>query len=156
MLHLVQAGTEEDYDRARTLFQEYADWLGFHLCFQNFDQELQALAEQYGPPTGALILAYDDRQLIGCVGVRQWDTSESTAELKRMYIREAYRGLGLGRRLLHAAIASARKLSYHRIVLDTLPRMEAAIALYREAGFKPIPPYYHNPFENVIYLELRW
>ena len=137
-------------EEVRALFLEYARELGFSLCFQGFDAELAELPGAYAPPRGALLLAGE----LGCVALRPLDAG--TAEMKRLYVRPAARGQGLGLELAEAAIAEARALGYARMVLDTIAgAMDRAIAMYRALGFREIAPYYHNPIPGALYLELR-
>jgi len=145
------AQSAADFDTAKQLFLEYAESLGFDICFQNFEQELVDIRVQYGAPNGCLLLATTGGQAVGCAGVRRWEGG--AAELKRMYLRPSARGAGAGRRLLQAALEQARQLGYRSIRLDTLPNMQAAISLYRSLGFDDIPAYRENPFEGAIYLE---
>lgn len=145
------AQNPSEFDTGKQLFLEYAESLEFDICFQNFEQELTDIQVQYGETNGCLLLVETDGQTVGCAGVRRWQGD--IAELKRMYIRPAARGSGRGRQLLQAAIDRARELGYRRIRLDTLPSMQAAIRLYREFGFKDIPAYRDNPFEDTLYLE---
>jgi len=141
-------------EEVRTLFLEYARSLGFSLCFQGFDEELRALPGMYAPPRGRLLLAIEDGDRAGCVGLHEWDGP--AAEMKRLYVRPAFRGRGLGRTLTEAALAEARTLGYRSIRLDTIPSlMQSAIALYRELGFREIPPYRQNPIPGALYFELR-
>ena len=151
---LVVANLPEHYLAARALFSEYASQLGVDLCFQNFSAELERLPEMYGPPAGCLFLARQDREFIGCIGVRVLAESPGTCEMKRLYVRAAARGTGLGRRLAVAAIDAARRLGYRRMVLDTLGSMTEARALYSALGFAETSPYYRNPGVGVSYLEL--
>jgi putative acetyltransferase len=143
----------EDMATLRALFLEYQDWLRVDLCFQDFETELATLPGDYAPPAGALWLAYVDRELAGCVGFRPHDEN-AACEMKRLWLRPAYRGLGLGRRLAVTCIAGARAAGYRTICLDTLSFMDAARALYADLGFHEIPAYYHNPLDDVRYLEL--
>lgn len=145
------AQSPADFDTAKRLFLEYAESLGFDICFQNFEQELIDIQTQYGAPDGCLLLAAANGEDAGCAGVRRW--ADGAAELKRMYLRPSARGAGAGRRLLQAALDQARQLGYRSIRLDTLPNMQAAISLYRAFGFDDIPAYRENPFEGAIYLE---
>lgn len=150
-MKIVAATSPEDFDTGKNLFLEYAQSLDFNLCFQNFEQELADIQVQYGIPNGCLLLVKNDGAAVGCVGVRRW--KGDIAELKRMYLQPQTRGLGLGKKLLEAALENARLLGYRSIRLDTLPNMTSAIAIYREFGFTNIPPYRDNPFEGTIYLE---
>jgi GNAT superfamily N-acetyltransferase len=136
----------------RPLFEEYAESLPFDLCFQGFDLELAELPGAYGPPSGALLLASVDGGPAGCAGLRMLEAG--TAELKRLYVRPAHRGHGLGRRLAAEAVAIARELGYGRLRLDTTPEMTAAHELYRSLGFQEIEPYRENPVPGTRYLEL--
>jgi ribosomal protein S18 acetylase RimI-like enzyme len=133
----------------RELFKEYADSLEIDLCFQNFREELDTLPGAYGPPSGRLLIAAAGA---GCVAVRRID--DATCEMKRLYIRPAFRRAGLGRRLAQAAIDAGRELGYKRMRLDTLSSMQPAIALYRSLGFHEIAPYYHNPSGCAVFMEL--
>jgi ribosomal protein S18 acetylase RimI-like enzyme len=141
-------GPGPELEEVRQLFLEYAGWLGFSLCFQGFDQELATLPGKYSPPQGTLLLVPGD----GCVGVRPLDAA--TAEMKRLFVRPAARGKGLGRRLALAALDEARRRGYSRMVLDTIgEKMAEAVALYRSLGFRDIAPYYPNPIPGALYLE---
>ena len=152
MADLVNAASKDDYETARALFVEYAESLGTDLGFQGFAQELERLPQIYGPPTGALILARSSQGVVGCVGVRSF--SAQTCEMKRLFVRDSARGIGLGRELAMAAVDAARRLGYQRMVLDTLEHMSAAQAMYTSIGFYEIPPYYFNPLPGVRYMAL--
>lgn len=145
------AETAEDFENAGLLFKEYARWLQIDLCFQKFDEELKKLPQMYGRPAGAIFLCRQHGQLAGCVGVRRFDAD--TAELKRMWVREHYRGLGIGKALLQPALAFAKDAGYTSIVLDTLAVMHSAIALYKKHGFVECEPYYHNPHEAACFFK---
>jgi putative acetyltransferase len=153
-LEITRAETDQDFDEARTLFREYAAWLEVDLRFQGFDAELAALDRMYGPPGGSLLLAREGGEAAGCVAVRALPAAgEGTCEMKRLYVRPAYRGQGLGRRLAEAIMEEGRRLGYRRMVLDTLERMAQARAVYGAAGFRETAPYYPNPLAGVRYME---
>jgi putative acetyltransferase len=141
-----------DMATVRALFQEYADWLGIDLSYQGFDRELALLPGDYAPPAGRLLLADIAGAAAGCVGLRPLEPG--IGEVKRLYLRPAFQGRGLGRRLAETVVAQARAIGYRALRLDTLERLTAANALYVSLGFRPIPPYYHNPTDGVLYYEL--
>lgn len=145
----------EELAAARTILREYADQLGVDLCFQSFDEELANLPGEYNAPRGALLLALVDGAVAGCVALRPLDDVDypNACEMKRLYVRNAFRGIGLGRQLAEAIMDEARANGYDRVLLDTLSDMEAARALYDELGFSEIPPYYHNPIAGAHYLK---
>jgi len=150
---IVSAQTPDHLSAARRLFREYQSWLQIDLCFQNFEKELANLPGDYAAPEGRLLLAYEDIQLAGCVALRRAD--QEVCEMKRLFLREEFRGRGLGRQLIEAIIREARQIGYERIRLDTLPpKMNDAIALYRSCGFKQTAPYYDNPVAGAIFMEL--
>ena len=150
---LIQAVAPEQIAEARELFLEYASGLGFSLCFQNFDDELKNLPGAYAPPSGRLLLAVQGGQIAGCIALRKLESS--ICEMKRLYVRPAHRGKGLGRILVDRVIEEARSIGYERMRLDTVSSsMQDAIALYRKRGFKEIPAYCENPNAGVLYLEL--
>jgi ribosomal protein S18 acetylase RimI-like enzyme len=152
-VELVQAVSPEQVEQARALFLEYANSLDFDLCFQSFDEELKGLPGSYAPPTGRLLLAYCDGQAAGCIALRKLE--DQICEMKRLYVRPAYRGKGVGRKLVDAVIAEGRDIGYQRMRLDTIESsMRDAIALYRRRGFREIAPYRTNPIAGALYLEL--
>lgn len=141
--------------QVRDIFHEYAGTLSVDLDFQDFDSELQSLPGDYAPPRGALLLAHVDGEVAGCCALRPMDSSDypNAAEMKRLYVRKAFRGFGLGRQLSEAILDEARRAGYSSVLLDTLDDMEAARALYEDLGFEEIPPYYHNPHAGAHYLK---
>jgi ribosomal protein S18 acetylase RimI-like enzyme len=154
MVRLDRAASAADLESIRELFLEYADSLGVDLNYQGFDREVRELPGDYAPPSGLLLLARRDDDVVGCVGVRPLD--ERTAEMKRLYVRPSGRGLGLGRTLAEAAIAFAREAGFERMRLDTLPQMERAQELYRALGFVAIEPYRFSAVPGTVYLELTF
>lgn len=146
-----------DIAQARELFLEYAQSLGFSLCFQNFDKELADLPGDYAPPEGRLLLAEYDAQLAGCVALHQLagQNKDDICEMKRLYLRPQFRGKGLGRALAERIIVEARAIGYHHMRLDTVePVMKDAVAMYRRLGFREIAPYCANPIVGALYMEL--
>ena len=143
-------------DATREIFREYAAALGVDLCFQGFDAELASLPGDYAAPRGALLLALVDGALAGCCALRPLDSVDyvNACEMKRLYVRNQFRGLGLGRQLAEAAMDAARQGGYDCVLLDTLDDMEAARGLYEDLGFEEIPPYYHNPIAGAHYLKV--
>jgi len=169
VLNIVPATAAKDLEDVRILFGEYSGLVAEALCFQNFGQELEALPGEYAPPGGVLLIARDEDAAAGwnkdaaagwnkdaaagCVALRQLDAG--TGEIKRMYVRDVYRGSGLGRRLAVAVIEEARKRNHKRVVLDTLPKLASAIALYRDLGFRETGPYLASPTPGAICFELK-
>lgn len=151
LVRIVRAETPSAIGSARMLFQEYSSSLGFDLDFQNFDGELAALPGDYAPPSGCLLLAYVNQEPAGCVALRRFD--HGVCEMKRLYVRPAFRGLHIGQRLAEAVIAEARMMGYATMRLDTLASMSAARSLYRSLGFKEIAPYRFNPIDDAVYME---
>ncbi len=139
--------------QARELFLEYAESLGFSLCFQNFDQELAGLPGDYAPPDGRLLVAEYRSQPAGCVALHKLEPG--ICEMKRLYLRPQLRGRGVGRALAESVIAEARTIGYRKMRLDTVaPVMPNAVAMYRRLGFVEIEPYRPNPIEGALYMEL--
>jgi len=157
MLRIEPASSNEQIALVRELFLEYAKGLSVDLCFQDFTRELQELPGKYTPPAGRLFLAYyndtgTSERLAGCGALRPFSTD--VCEMKRLYVRSEFRGLGIGRALTLALITAAREIGYRALRLDTLPEMREAHKLYQELGFREIAAYCSNPVEGVRYLEL--
>lgn len=153
MIKIIHAESPEDIDHARTLFKEYEAWLQVDLCFQSFEKELAELPGKYAPPDGRLLLANVDGKIAGCVALRE--IGEGTCEIKRLFLRDEFRGLGLGRKLAESIIGEAAQIGYERMRLDTLPaQMADAIKLYRSLGFSEIEPYYNNPVPGAKFMQL--
>ena len=153
---LTVASQPEDLAAAATLFQEYADSLGIDLRFQGFEAELSTLPGEYSPPRGCLLLAWVGDALAGGCALRPLDNCDypNAGEMKRLYVRKAFRAFGIGRELAEAALDAARQIGYTSVLLDTLDDMEAARALYTDLGFVEIAPYYHNPLHGSHYLKV--
>jgi ribosomal protein S18 acetylase RimI-like enzyme len=151
-LSVVHAHGAGRLSQVRGLFEEYAASLGVDLCFQGFEEELAGLPGSYSPPSGRLLLAVQDDEAAGCVALRRME--QDVCEMKRLYVRPAFQGLGIGRMLVERVIEEARDAGYRRMRLDTLPTMISARALYRRIGFHEIAPYRSNPVEGVTFLEL--
>ncbi|MGE5146462.1 MAG: GNAT family N-acetyltransferase, partial [Candidatus Eiseniibacteriota bacterium] len=148
MTTIRQAEGPDDMRTARALFQEYADWLGIDLSYQDFERELAELPGAYAPPKGRLLLGEVDGAAVGCIALRPLEPG--IGEVKRLYLRPALQGRGLGRRLAETLVAEARLIGYRTLRLDTLARLTAANTLYASLGFRPIAPYYRNPTEGVL------
>lgn len=182
-MRIIHAVTSQDVGRAKALFLEYAESLGFALCFQSFDKELAGLPGDYAPPSGTLLIAVVDaaggtpgasvqREEVGeavggDVDARVGADTEvavgcaalrrlddETCEIKRLYVRPSWRGQKIGRALAHTIVGEARRIGYKRMRLDAIRNMTAAVSLYESMGFKEIPPYRHNPIQGAVYMEL--
>jgi putative acetyltransferase len=152
---LVRVDSIELIESARALLREYAASLAIDLCFQNFEAELASLPGEYAPPSGQLLLAFVDSALAGCGGMRALNDVDyaNACEMKRLYVRPAFRRFGLGRVLAEALLDEARRAGYSVMLLDTLDEMESARGLYATLGFEEIAPYYFNPIPGAHYLK---
>lgn len=156
-VQLLTPESPEQLEATRAIFREYAQGLGVDLCFQNFAAELATLPGEYGAPRGALLLATVNGELAGCGACRALPDVDyaNACEMKRLYVRPAHRGLGLGRLLAQALMDHAVSAGYSVMLLDTLDDMEAARSLYEALGFEEIPPYYFNPIAGAHYLKAQ-
>jgi GNAT superfamily N-acetyltransferase len=146
---------EAALDQVRVIFTEYAQTLGVDLAFQDFEAELATLPGDYAPPHGLLLLAYVDGELAGCGAFRPLADADyaNACEMKRLFVRRAFRRFGLGRLLAQALMDQATQAGYSAMLLDTLDDMEAARGLYASLGFEEIPPYYFTPLPGAHYLK---
>lgn len=156
VIEILSPRHEADLLQTKEIFLAYAKAINIDLCFQDFETELANLPGDYSPPRGALLLAWVDQKLAGCCAMRPIDSSDyaNAAEMKRLFVRPEFRGLGLGRQLAESIIDAARMSGYDSVLLDTLDDMEIARAMYEDLGFKEIPPYYHNPLAGAHYLKV--
>ena len=156
MIKLLTPVGIDDLQGVRDLICEYAASLGIDLCFQNLDAELALLPGQYAEPRGALRVAVIDGELAGCCALRPLDNVDYTnaCEMKRLFVRPRFRGMGVGRLLAEKILESARLAGYACVLLDTLSDMETARAMYQDLGFAEIPPYYYNPIPGSHYLKV--
>jgi putative acetyltransferase len=153
MLRIIQAESKSEIEQARELFREYEAWLGLDLCFQGFEEELRNLPGKYALSEGRLYLAYADDTLAGCIAMRKLENG--ICEMKRLFVRDGFRGLKVGVQLIEKLIDEARRENYSKMRLDTFPpKMGKAVSLYESHGFRPISPYYNNPHEGVLFMEL--
>ena len=152
MTEITEALNEQQITDARGLFRDYEAWLGMSLCFQSFEEEVATLPGRYARPGGRLYVAYIEAEPVGCIALRKLEPG--VCEMKRLYLRESARGLGLGVRLIEQVIADAQEIGYAKMRLDTYPpKMGKAVSLYEAHGFYEIPPYYDNPHAGVLYME---
>jgi len=151
MIELRQAASAAEIEQVRGLLREYQRWVDEPCCFASFERELAGLPGEFAPPSGRLLLAGEAGNPAGCVALRRLDAA--TGEMKRLYLRPAFRGRGLGRRLAEAVIVAAREAGYASLMLDTLPKMTSAIALYRELAFAPRGPYAADPTPGALFFE---
>lgn len=155
IVKLISPTTSQEVEAAREIIREYVDGLPVDITFQNIEAELNSLPGEYAEPRGGLLLAFVDGNLAGCCALRPADVSDysNACEMKRLYVRRAFRGFGLGRQLAEATLDLARRAGYTNVLLDTLDDMESARVLYADLGFEDIPPYYHNPIAGAHYLK---
>jgi ribosomal protein S18 acetylase RimI-like enzyme len=153
MIETAQSESPEQIEEIRKLFREYENWLDIDLCFQDFERELANLPGKYAKPDGRLLLISVKNQSAGCVALRK--IAEGFCEMKRLYLREEFRGSGLGKILIKKLIEEAQIIGYEKMRLDTLPdKMPQAVKLYKSYGFCEIPPYYDNPHRETLFMEL--
>ncbi|MCI0450368.1 MAG: GNAT family N-acetyltransferase [Chlorobi bacterium] len=153
MYEIVPAVSPQQISEIKSLFLEYSNWLGNSFCFQGFDEELATLPGKYAPPEGRLYIAAIDGESTGCIGLRK--IGDGICEMKRLYVRQNARGLGIGKKLVEMVINDAKNIGYKKMRLDTIAeKMIEAQKIYRSAGFYEIQPYYNNPIEGVVYMEL--
>lgn len=150
---IIPAASGGEIPAVRELMREYAQSLGVDLAYQNFEEELRSLPGEYAPPRGTLLLALRGDDPAGCVAIRP--LAENFCEMKRLYVRPAWRSTGLGKRLIAAALDDARRAGHKFVRLDTLPTMTAARQLYASLGFRPIAPYYDSPIAGTAFLQLE-
>jgi len=152
---LLNPSSAAEMEAVRDIFREYAGTLDVDLAFQDFENELAQLPGDYAAPRGHLLLAVVEGAIAGCCALRPLDAADypNASEMKRLYVRKAFRGFGLGRELAEAMLDQARRAGYACVLLDTLDGMESARALYTDLGFEEIPPYYHNPIAGSHYLK---
>lgn len=151
-MELRELDSIEKMPLVRELFREYETAIGVDLCFQGFDAELAGLPGRYAPPRGVILVAFDGERPAGCVALRPLEGN--ACEMKRLYVRPAWRGRGVGRLLAGAVVARAREIGYSSMKLDTLATMNEAIGLYRSLGFRETGSYCHNPLDNPVFMEL--
>ena len=152
-VNYIIAQKKEDFEKAKVLFIEYSESLGFDLSFQDFREETEDLTKAYSLPAGGIILAEVNNQTVGCVAMKAFD--EDICEMKRLYVMAGYRGSGIGRHLAELIIEKAKDAGYKYMRLDTLSNMDAAIGIYRQLSFVEIESYRYNPLENVMYMEKK-
>jgi len=154
VLNIIQAESDDQIDDARRLFREYESWHGMDLCFQDYEREVAELPWKYVKPEGRLLLALVDDKLAGCIAMRKLE--DGICEMKRLFVRDGFRGQRVGVSLIEKLIAEARAEGYLKMRLDTFPpKMGKAVSLYESHGFRPIPAYYHNPHVGALFMELE-
>ena len=152
MLSIVQITEKgEALDAAIQLFKDYAAELNADLCFQSFDAELTDPLKKYGPPNGALFLAYYNQLPVGCIALQP--LLNGSCEMKRLYVQPNYRKHKIAEALVQQLLTTAKSLGYNTMKLDTLNRLQPAINLYKKFGFTETTAYYANPLSEVVYME---
>ena len=151
-MKIKRAETPDEIDEVRSLFREYEAYLDVDLCFQSFEEELAGLPGKYAPPDGVLLLALDGQESAGCGALRKLDNG--ICEMKRLFVKPKFRGLGLGTTLAKRLIDEAIRLGYSTMLLDTLDRLKAAMIIYESLGFVRTEPYCRNPLAGVVYWKL--
>lgn len=151
-IRILVASTTEQIEVAKNLIMKYSATLGINLDFQDFDSEMSGFPGMYSPPGGAILLSSYGKIPVGCVAIRQFQND--ICEMKRLYVTPEYRGLSIGLALARCAISTAKEMGYRVMRLDTLPGMTAAQSMYKQLGFRDIPPYRGNPIEGSRFLEL--
>ena len=153
MHQIKSVSSPDEMETVRSLFREYESWLGLSLCFQGFEEELKTLPGKYSEPEGRVYVAYVADEPVGCIALRKLD--DGICEMKRLYLRDAARGRGIGKELIEKVIDEARSIDYRKMRLDTYPpKMGKAMSLYESHGFRQIPPYYDNPHDDTLFMEL--
>lgn len=154
MIEIIQAETTEQIEETRKIFREYEAWVDLDLCFQGFEQELANLPGKYANPEGRLFLAISGGKVAGCAALRKLE--DGICEMKRLFVRDEFRGQKIGISLIERLIADAREIGYKKLRLDTFPpKMGKAVGLYESYGFRKIEPYYHNPHGETLFMELE-
>lgn len=154
MIEIIQVETPEQLEATRQIFREYEAWLNLDLCFQGFEAELANLPGKYSSPDGRLFLAMSDKKVAGCAALRKLE--DGICEIKRLFVRDEFRGQKIGISLIEKIIATAKEIGYQKLRLDTYPpKMQKAVGLYESYSFREIAPYYHNPFGETLFMELE-
>ena len=152
MLEIQKATTPEQLEQVRKLFIEYSQFLGIDLCFQNFENEINNLSSVYSEPEGGIFLACYNLEVVGCVALKKLE--DNTGEIKRLYVKDVNRNMGIGRKLFDKILGFAKDKGYKKVRLDTLNSLQSAIKLYKAYGFREIPAYNNTPRNDVLYFEL--
>jgi ribosomal protein S18 acetylase RimI-like enzyme len=152
-MNIITLNNKNDMEHVRALFLEYAESLPFKLDFQNFEQELDDLPGKYKEPSGCIMVAFIDEEAVGCIAIREIENN--ICEMKRLYVKSKYRGVGMGKKLVDESIKKAKEKGYKYMKLDTLASMKGAVSLYRSKGFIDIESYIYNPFEDALFMQLK-